>query len=279
MEWSKAKSWLIVLFLCINLFLVAHVVNIHMQTAYIDEDTIAQTIEVLQKNAVTIDKNLIPAKIPKISTLEVSNALGDTGELANKVLGNQYTMSSSGKIFTKSGKRLSVSGDMIFYINGNPKEILSNLTEQNAAETVKQRFEDYGFDMKNALFSVTAGDERAYQVLAEQTVNRRIVFDAAFKAAVSSNGLLSFEGSWFVPQEKKTVFNGGSKRARLVTGVLIDFLSDPLRPKGTPAVITGLSLGYLTGEKDTFHKSVMAVPTWRVTTDDGRSYYYDARQQ
>lgn len=277
MEWSKAKNWLILLFLCINLFLIGYIINRNIQSSYIDPDTIQQTVAVLEKNSITIDTAIIPTKIPSVGTLEVRNALTDPQELATIVLGNNYTASSSGNIFTKDTKQLSVAGDMIFYVNNDSKERINNLVEQNVGGVVMQRFASYGFDMTHATAKVVQKESGQYRVLVEQTVDSYTLFDSFFDVVISQNGLHSFEGSWFVPVEKKDFFHRDIKQVKPVTSVLIDFLSDPRRPKDKPVTITDISLGYTCGGKDTFHKAVTAMPVWRITTDDGRSYDYDAR--
>lgn len=279
MDWSKSKTWLILLFLCINIFLLGYLININISTSYIDKNTIEQTIAVLNRNDVSIDASLIPAKIPSIGTMEVSNALADPRALADLILGKNYSVSDSGKIFSKGSKQLSVAGDMIYYINDEPEERLSGLTQQAAGEISRQRLSDYGFDLTRAKTSVSVQEDGLFLVKLEQTVESVTLFDSWFVVQIGPDGIRGFEGSWFIPSGKKDFFDRNATKVKLITSVLIDFLSDTARPRGRAMTITDISLGYTTGAKDTFHKEVTAMPVWRITTDDGKTYLYDARSE
>lgn len=279
MDWSKSKTWLILLFLCINIFLLGYLLNINISTSYIDKDTIEQTIAVLNRNDVSIDASLIPAKIPSIGTMEVTNALEDPRVLADFVLGRSYSVSDSGKIFSKGSKQLSVAGDMIYYIDDAPEEHLGGLAPETAEKIATQRLSSYGFDLSNAKTNVSPQEDGSFLVRVEQTLEAVTLFDSWFEIQVSPDGIRSFEGSWFIPSGKKDFFDRNATKVKLITSVLIDFLSDPTRPRQQTMSIVDISLGYTTGAKGTFHKEVTAMPVWRITTDDGRIYLYDARSE
>lgn len=277
MDWSKAKTWLIILFLCVNVFLIVYLVNMNLNASFIDNETIQNTIEVLNRNDVSIDASLIPARIPSIGTLEVTNALEDPEELARLLMGNGYSVSSSGRIYTKDEKRLAFAGDMIYYFNDAPAERLEGLTQQEAEQTAKDRLSGYGFDMSRAKASTTRQEDGSYTVRLEQTVDSVTLFDSYFQVQIGEDGIREFEGSWFIPSGKSDFFERDATMVKLVTSVLIDFLSDPERPTDRALTIVDIALGYTTGAKDTFHKEVTAMPVWRITTDDGAAYLYDAR--
>lgn len=277
MDWSKSKTWLIILFLCINIFLIVYLVNMNIHASFIDNETIQNTIAVLNRNNVSIDASLIPARIPSIGTLEVANALEDPEKLAKLLLGNGFTVSKSGRIFTNEEKRLAFAGDMIYYTNDAPAERLAGFSQKSAEELVKRRLSDYGFDLSNAEVESTIKADGSYTVRVEQNVDSVTLFDSWFEAEIGEDGLRKFEGSWFVPSGKKDFFERDATKVKLITSVLIDFLSDSARPKDQTITIVDIELGYTTGAKDTFHKEVTAMPVWRITTDDGATYLYDAR--
>ena len=58
MNFSRAKSYLIVVFVIVNLFLVYNLISMSSSDR-ISVDTIENTIEILNKNNIKLDKKLI----------------------------------------------------------------------------------------------------------------------------------------------------------------------------------------------------------------------------
>ena len=86
MNWSKAKNWLIVLFIGVNLFLVFTIIRTNVQSSTIDRDTIANIVNILQENGIAVEADVIPQSMPDLGPIDVMNSLSDYDALAALVL-------------------------------------------------------------------------------------------------------------------------------------------------------------------------------------------------
>ena len=48
MNWSRAKNWLIVLFIVVNLFLIYTIISTDIQSSTIDKETISDVVDILK---------------------------------------------------------------------------------------------------------------------------------------------------------------------------------------------------------------------------------------
>jgi|GEM_PF-430274 len=275
MNWARAKTWLIVLFLCVNAFLLYYIVKSHIESSYVDRKTIEQTVAMLQKNGISVDINIIPTRLPNLNPIEMDNALKDNDALAQAVLGGGYTKLTDYS-YVKGSKQLYMYGDMIRYEAGGASDAISGLTQSNAADTVRSLFGYYGFDTQSAEAALTASADDVYTVVLIQKVEGYPVFDSSFEVTLSSKGISGFVGSWFVPSPSGGMFRS-SDNVISAASVLIDFITTPERVKNGSNAISGISIGYTTDKKDAYHSAATAMPVWCITTSDGMKYYYDAR--
>ena len=275
MNWPRAKTWLIVLFLCVNAFLAYYITTDNIAASYTDSKTIEQTAAMLHRNGITVDIADIPAFLPNLNPIEMENALTDNDALALAVLGSGYVKLTD-QSYEKGSKRLFMYGDMIRYENTGTADIISGLTADNAADTVRSLFGYYGFDTQAAESKRTADNNDVYTVVLTQRVDGYPVFDSSFEVTLSKSGISGFVGSWFVPSEEGGMFSSPDNVISAAS-VLVDFITDPLRVQNGSNAISNISIGYTTDKKDAYHSAATAMPVWCVNTTDGMQYYYDAR--
>ena len=80
MSWNKIKTFLIILFVLINLYLIFSAGGIELffsgSTGKLDEDTVNSTISVIKKNYdIKVDYNLIPKKLRCLNNIDVTNLI------------------------------------------------------------------------------------------------------------------------------------------------------------------------------------------------------------
>lgn len=276
MNWSRSKTWLILLFLGVNVFMAIYLINSNAKSSYLDNNTVQQTLSILSQNGISVDVEIIPKHIPSLNSVEVANSLTDGAGMAQRILGEGNTKAEGFERYSKDNKVLAISGDTVEYTDDAPNEAIANLSEKTAPDIAKQQLLKYGFDMKHAVCSYTGREAEQYVVRVDQKIDKYALFDSYFIVKLAPNGLGYFIGSWFVPAKEKGMFNS-AEQVKSSASVLIDFVSDPMRISQGSTKIVGISIGYTTGEKGIYHKSVTAMPVWQISTDDGNSYYYDAR--
>lgn len=277
MNWSGAKNWLIVLFLGVNIFLIITLINNNIASSTVSDDLVQKTVAVLARNQITIDPALIPRDIPKLGTIEVENNILDMSGLADTIFSGNYTYDAASGQYVSEDSTLTFVGDTLTYTDPTPDKAFMNLNEKLACDLVLDTLKLYGFRMDKASAHAYAADGDNYTVLVEQGIDRYQLLDSRFVAKVSANGILSLEGTWFSASENQGYFGGASSKVKPVTSILIDFISDAARVQNGSTVVTDIDIGYTTGDKSTYHKSVTAMPVWRICTADGHEYYFDAR--
>ncbi len=274
MNWSGAKNWLIALFAGLNIFLIIMLVSISSNAAKLEKHIISDTVTILKNNGVEIDETIIPEKIPKLNSVEVSNAVSDKDSFAKALLGDKYKKGNAE--YLADGKILRFSQSKFFYTNSSPDENYVAINEDNAAATVSGFLSGLSLSLDAAEYQVTNKNE-TYTVIINQKLDKYPLFDSKLTVAVSKRGIHSIEGSWFYVSQDQSRVESSATRVTPSTGALIDFISDSARISNKSNKITEITIGYTAGETADFKAYASAIPVWRIKTADGHSYYFDAR--
>lgn len=274
MNWSKAKSILIIFFLLMNMILVFNIIYSANKATAITPEILNSTVEVLAKNDISIDENIIPRKIIDLPYVEVSNIIVSNDEFAKKLLPDGYDVADN----TYIGKNasLTINGDKFVFTADTPilSEITNTITADTAKKTALAILEKYSLALGKYQYSVEEVGQN-FEVKFKKIINSTAVFDSEIKMILSKNGLTEISGSWFNESGAGGLF---SKKIPLnsITGVLVEFILNEQRPKNN-ITVQELNLGYCTGDESIYHKSVVLTPVWEIVLSDNSRYYADAR--
>lgn len=277
MNWSRAKNWLIILFIGVNLFLVFTIIRTNLQSSSIDKETVANVVNIMRTNGITVAAETIPNQLPNLGPIDVSNNLTDYDALVSRVLGDDAVKEPDKPDYTSGSRRLWFEGDMILYHDSQPQEPIDGLNAKKAQDEALARLRAYGFDMERARATATQQPDGSYIVTVVQNIDQYALFDSYFYVRVAQNGIHEFTGSWFVVSGNQDMLANESARVKSIVSVLLDFARDEQRIANGSAEIVEINLGYMTKAKDTYHKNATAMPVWVVRCSDGRVYDYDAR--
>lgn len=274
MDWSGAKNWLIALFAGLNIFLIVMLISISTNSAKLDRQIIDDTVKILENNSILIDSSIIPDKIPKLNSVEVTNAITDKDLFASLLLGSNYEKSENK--YTFGTKTLHFSQSKFFYYDTSPNENYNDLTEANASVKVSAFLNNLNLSTESADYK-TAYKNDIYTVELSQNLDKYPLFDSNLKVELSKNGISSIVGSWFYVSEDQSSVKTAATRVSPATAVLIDFISNESRISNKSDKITDITIGYTSGETAEFQSFAAAIPVWRIKTSDGHCYYFDAR--
>ena len=277
MNWSRAKNWLIILFIGVNLFLVFTIIRTNLQSSSIDKETVANAVNIMRTNGITVAAETIPNQLPNLGPIDVSNSLTDYDALVSRVLGDDAVKELDKPDYTSGSRRLWFEGDMILYRDSQPQEPIDGLNAKKAQDEALARLRAYGFDMERARAAATQQPDGSYIVTVVQNIDQYALFDSYFYVRVAQDGIHEFTGSWFVVSGNQDMLANESARVKSIVSVLLDFARDEQRITNGSAEIVEINLGYMTKAKDTYHKNATAMPVWVVRCSDGRVYDYDAR--
>lgn len=257
MNWNKAKTILIIFFLLVNTFLFFNLITENSNENYVKDETVADTIKVLENNGISIESKLISRKNHSVDTFETDNIIKDYDEFAKKILGEDCEKISD-NIY--SGKQGSVEyfGDK-FVITVSPEKniILNEESCVSLLNTLGIFVKDYEY--KDGIF--------------KKKVNNLEVFSSEIIFEKSSDGIVKISGIWF---ENNSEGSYSHTKLKPITSVLVDFISAEGRPDGN-VEISDLNLGYMVYETKVYHKSIVPIPVWELELSDKKVIYMDAR--
>lgn len=255
MNLGRVKTFLIVLFLGINVYLVlSTAASTEFRT---DDKTIENTITVLNRADISVNKAVIPKKTENLKNIETVNTVY-TENFKNSgnadlftVEGDLFTCEVRAKIFEKNDKKIF-------------SEIKSFLAKSGFdtgfMEFVKESF---------------AKDCKKYKIICK--VKGFEVFDSVIDVSVKKDAY-ALSGVWYEPQSTSVKLNSSVRKNVYVTSVLADFSSREEVKEAAPISIKDISTGYMSGSVygKSGHLTATALPYYRITDSKNNVYYYDA---
>lgn len=274
MDWSKAKSWLIVLFAALNIFLIVMLVSAMKHSSTIDKSIVLNTAEIMNNNNIKVSAAQIPDKIPKLNSVEVANAVGVKEEFAELIFKDTPIRKSANR-YESGSKSIVFEQSKFKYENAEPSDFEYEITQKNAvsAATVFLNMAKIGTNGANYELTQTNG---VFTVKFSQKLDKYPLFDSYVVVTLSNKGVLSAEGIWFFAASDQDNVKSAASRVKPSTGAAIDFISNEERIKNGSDEIEEITIGYAIGETDEFRSSATAVPVWQFKTTDGHIYYFDA---
>lgn len=267
MYWYKVKTLLIAMFALINVFLLTFIIHGEIKKNINEKKEIESIIAVLKTNGIEVDKKYFDMKSKPVGMAMVENLIPAADELAKVMLGDGFVKEEETGKYVKNEKSVIVDGGRFVYKVENC--VADQTVSDDKIEVAINNLKKYGIDTSTAKASVS-GD--------------RIDFVYYF------NGLPLYENSLYVKMrgsepveiggyligfkklDKKPVEISSPKNA------IVSFLRDEKREEG-PQKIVSISLGYsaLLADSSVHFKNTETIPTYKITTDKNKVYYYDAR--
>ncbi len=266
MNWAKAKTILIILFIATDLFLLATLISSQSPKTVSDE-IIDAAVSVLNTNDITIDKEIIPKKYKAMPYKEADNVITGYDDFAKKILGDDFTKNVDGTYSSQNGI-LSFWGNRFSYkYTGAYPEILLDPT--NATSMLFEFMDNLGFDISNAKFDVIE-DGGIYTIECNNHSDKLPIYNSKAVAKIHGDSITEFSGTWF----NVTDARGTQTDIKAVSTALVDFVSLNLQK---PLEISKIELVYDIPIESSYHKSVTLIPSWCITLTDGTNHLIDAR--
>ncbi len=274
MNWNKAKTILIIFFICTNLFLLASILISADRTTIITDDIIASTKMILNNNRIEIDPEIIPRKTHSLSMIESENWILDYSEFSKKFVGEDSVAVENNCYIGEHGT-ISFVADSFSFSPSSSEEIkgVENLSSSNAEKIALEILKKYDFSSSNLFFEIdnSKDSDKEKSIIITKKKDNIHYFDSKIEITFLNNCLFNISGKWaFEKKELKENF-----ALKNVTSVLIDYISLVNRPT-TDEKIISIDLGYSILEEGIHHKKFLPHPCWRITLDNGAEYILNA---
>ena len=243
MNWKTIKTFLIILFLILNIFLIF--LTFQMNNAKkISQNEVSEAIKLLEKNNIYVDKSIIPLLPCEANTINLTDIY--------------YAQESFEKISRNSNEIIIE----IPYVSNNKKSIKNNVINS---------LNKSGFDTDNIQIEQIKDNEFRIKYY----INDMQVFNNNINIVIN-NDIMVLKGRWYI-YDSDNAYNWEYSGSGYATSALINFISHPKRDSSKKTTITDIDYGYYAGSEsfNENYKIISSSPCYRLTTDDGMMYYYN----
>ena len=259
MNLGRVKTFLIILFLGINIFLL---VSMHMSTTfYIDDETIDSTIEILKDNKIDVDRELILDSVENLKNIDTHNIL--------------YTDK-----FKKSNKDGFFDVDADVFTGNKKVDGIYSESDDDIKDIVVEYLEKSGFSteyMKVGNITKRKNGDKTFGICCY--VDDYEIFDSRIGVTVQKTDDIIIRGSWYEPLSDDVELKTRSRETVYITSVLVSMIQNEEIMANSPFSIIDIDYGYLAGTSygEGTHVKTSALPYYRIKDNKGNTYYYDAQ--
>lgn len=278
MDWSKAKTILIIAFIITNIF----VLYVIMDEKPADEPTvskefIANVEQLLKDKGINIDTD-IPTDIPHLNSVIVEFETADAQQLNKDYFNNkgiiEYKQNIK-EIKKKNESILVINDRLIMYENKREEEVYKDLDEDKAIEISKQFINNGNFNTSDMKLTFIKEENGVFFIEYSKIYDDILVERTFTNLQVDKRGVKRFERQWLNTKElgKVDIYISTAPKALLT---LLDM------QEGYDKTITDISLCYyFDPERHEYlqepgkAKQGKAIPAWRIQFNDGYKIFID----
>ena len=269
MNWSKAKTILIIFLLFTTLLLSTMLHTSNSKRRTISDDTVTNSIKILSDRGVKIEPSLIPKRLESATIYTVENALIDQKEFVKSALGENFTFEND--IYTSPLGTLLFWGDRFSVTY--PDGIDTDKALKSPAEKARAYLMTLGLDLYKTDVIVKNDATGTFTVAFSSKLDNLPFFDRSIKCTLKGEKLIGAEGSWFYNEE----YSPTQVSLDSVASLLIKYSSE--NKLFSNIEINKITLGYAINENNIYHKKATVLPVYQIETADNKVFYIDARQK
>ena len=278
-DWSKAKTILIVAFIITNILLAyVLIVERNIEEPTIKEDFIQDVVKLLEDKDIFLNTT-IPTDIPYLNTMIVKYEKINLEELNRRFFRSRGSISCNeeglGEIRDGERNIILINNKLIIYENKAERELYKELNKNDAIEITQEFMKERQFDTSDMKLTFVKEEYGVYY-LEYSKVSEGIFVERAFtNFQIDKRGVKRFERLWLKEGELGDNEINISTAPKAILGLL-----DMQEVYGK--TITDISLCYyFDPEKHNYledfgeAKQGKAVPAWRIQFDDGHKVFID----
>lgn len=270
MDWSKAKTTLIVAFLALNLFLLFSVVLSRFDND-VSRETISNTEKILAGKGVTV-KTSIPTKIITDMYISYEPYRLPMETILKELLGDGLSVLTikTGEEYIVGDKSLIFNDETCFvYKNGKLGDTISVSSMRDAEKYAKGMLAKLGLPVKQIRLDRFVANEAkdGYHLEFKQYYDKYPLYDNRVEMEVTKNGLAYLAVKIKKPTQPKLK----SRKIIPAHAILLSHFTS-----GGKLVITDMDLGFkgtLQSQETTYKYEY---PVWRVRLENGEERFFKA---
>lgn len=291
MDWTKAKTILIIAFLITNVFLVAGLVreNTRQESPVIDETYMTQTLAFLEDQGLVLEREL-PRNIPSLAPMTVEYVFFPAAETADHFLGDDWELAGDNTFQNEVRQLTIINSKQLILRMIEPENPLQNMNEETiktASRTFLEAQQLYpeGLNLSQIYVGIVPEyhEEPLHKLVYEQTYEGRFIGESYVHVYLNQQGIVAVEALLLKnPSETeqtsvpRTMIDAPEALLRKLEEMLAENQSQ------LPVVVSRVEAGYyfpLTSDPLTSWEAVAsgtAVPAWKIVLKEGNTYYQEA---
>ncbi len=278
MNWSRAKTILIILFLVLDMFLIVTLLQTRAVSMKISDEMIQKTAQILNEHNILIRPEQIPKervvnrnvimnhyfeepedKADQMLTSPYETVYADEGEHEYQFESNEATLHIKGTSFTYNTKKV------IQNFENNQDRIDKESSEKLAEMLVKMGFDKKTFMLEN----ITLSDGK-YTCEVIPLYKGMKVHGVRMYLTATLDDIISLSGNWFVATGTEEF---ADEKLLDITTVLLDLM---YHPDFSSVQISQIESGYLALEEYLSSREMAVIPVYVIEDNLNNCYYIDA---
>ncbi|MCF6463422.1 hypothetical protein [Clostridium sp. Cult1] len=279
MDWSKAKTILIVAFIITNILLIYVIVGEdHVNEPTLKDDFIEDVVELLEDKNIKVSTQ-IPKDIPHLNTMVVEYENVNIQKLNKDYFSNRGNIEQNaeglGKIKKDGESFLIMNNRFIIYENKNKIKLYNDLNKDEAIRLAEEFINKGKFKTSDMKLTFVKEEEGTFY-LEYSKIHEDVLVERTFtNLQVDSRGVKRFERLWLNEKElgEAEIYISTAPKAILTLLGMQEIYGK---------TITDISLCYyFDPEKHDYlgeptnAKQGRAIPAWRIQFDDGYKIFID----
>lgn len=272
MDWSKAKSILILIFLALNLFLLAFIMTYSFGNG-VSKETVSNTVDILSGRGVKLECE-IPLYKTDTPRLVYESGRKDMLVLIKKLLGeDSYSEEDikAGSSLTKGSRKITINPDnTLVYTNDTPSDNIDLSNREKLEKQVKKLASNAGIKISAYMLDdYIANPDGSISLVFIEKYKKFPVYGNRLAITVVSEGIRSIE---FNCRKIKGLIRESPVKVIPVYQILLKEYNT-----GKSAVILKIDLGYrgMAGHDPEMLESSEG-PVWRIVTREDGARYFEA---
>lgn len=259
MEWSRAKTLLIVILLCVNIFLMATYISKENEARNDEAMLKADIVRILSGRGISVEPETIPSDSIVLTSATVKKE--NDGRAAAEQLFGEVTESVDDKNITYSSENGNImfSGDSFSLVYESGREVDGLEAAKSLASSIARKL---SIATSKAEFSAKEAGE-SYIVKVPQLHSGLRVFDCFVEFKIFPNGSVMAHGK-FIGRGNVQRLRGDMKKT---SALLLDFVDEMAQRQESFVAIRKISLGYFSISRSS--EITILMPAIEIETDAG----------
>lgn len=277
MDWSKAKTILIIAFLITNLLLVFFIIQKDMvKDPTLTKDFIDKVILRLSESNIEIDTE-IPNKMQKLNTITVNYEKYNKDSVNKKFLESDLNQNDfkNGDSFEDDNVKISLTNNEIFFESKSEEQIFHQLNEDIAIKISRDFLLEKGYLIDDLKLNYIKKLKNGYEIEYSKIYNNIYIENTYTKFFIDETGVKKFNRLWLETKEEGDIeMQVGTAPKALLSLVGKD------RYSGRKIVDISLCYYFNPNLDDIVDLEIdsregRTIPAWRIKFDNGEIYIVD----